>query len=1110
MSTLHRLFDEDWYRARHPEVVESGIEPMAHYLERGDAAGYWPHPLFDPEFYSDQHPELSREHGERLEHYLTEGEEQGSWPNPLFDPIYYRRSHSDLSEINDPLLAHYASSGGQEGRSPCLLFAAGWYRKQYPEVAASGLDPLSHYLGYGDAADLSPHPLFDSVHYGEQHPELERLRGSRLHHFLENGGRDGTDPHPLFHSTFYGEQRRELRDGTENLLVHYLTWGEAQGLKPNPLFDPAYYRKDLPTPIGDAVSLLGHYAGHGGHDGRNPCLLFDSRWVLSQKPASAASEENPLAYYFRAGATADANPHPLFDVKWYREQHPEVASSAIEALLHFLTIGAKRDFDPHPLFDSAWYRDHYSGHLRDDEPPFLHYLRWGESLGCQPNPFFDAEYYRRHYRIDIAPPETTLSHFVRHVLKEKHRPAPIFDYCVQFFRQARSELRARGKNPANGYFEGEFAGLSCPDEEIEIELPRSPDPLVSIVIPVYGQLVYTLACLRSISRAETRTSFEVVVVDDHSPDDDYEAVSRIENLTVIRNETNLGYLRSCNRGAAEARGREIVFLNNDTIVTDGWLDQLLETRAVFPRAGLVGSSLLFPNGRLQEAGSIVWNDGSAVNYGYGEDPENPAYSFARKTDYVSAAAVLISADLFEELNGFDEIYSPAFYEDTDLAFRVRDAGWDVVCQPASTVIHFAGATHGRDPSHGLKHYQKVNQSTFFDRWSRHLEEHPSPDSDRETAATRLGGRRALVLDSCMLTPDQDSGSLRMFNLIRTLRGIGFTVTFVPSDLSNPTRYVRLLQENGVQVLCEPHCVSIEDFLEKSGASFDVCILSRPDTAKKWLEPVKLLCPRATVLYDTVDLHFLRRERELAVSGTSNEPASIREDELRASRRADGVITVSEFDRVRLLEEVPGAPVHVVSNIHEIRPTSIPFAEREGILFIGGFRHTPNVDAVIWFVREVLPFVHQRLPDVCVHVVGGNVPREVSELANARVVIEGHVEDIEKHFAMRRLSVAPLRYGSGVKGKVNQSMAHGLPCVATPIAVEGIDAKWGSEILVAAEAEAFAEQVTSLYESELLWMDLSRNSIQSIERTFSVEVAEQNLKELLDFHGVIEQAPLFQE
>ena len=1134
LPLLASLFEEGWYLEQYPEAADAGMAPLDHFVLHGDAAGCRPHPLFDPEFYSQQHDDLPRENGERLRHYIEVGEQTGSRPHRLFDPTHYRRANPDLEGLEEPFLAHYYRQGEKEQRSPSLLFDPGFYLRANPDLArveslmshyaeygaGEGRAPnplfspdfyhaqvrdlgipkarlLDHYLEVGDREGLCPHPLFDPGHYDPEGAVLGAESGNRLAHYLEHGQEPGPDPHPLFHSAYYAAQLTALPGAGTTLLTDYLAVGEGQKRKPNPLFDPSHYERLAQT---EGFSLLEHFLLHGGGAGLSPSPLFDSRWVSAQMAGAPGNKVNPLQFYFSEGGALPKGPHPLFLPDWYRAEYPECEQSPFDALSHFMEVGARAGFDPHPLFPSDWYREFSGAHLTKDEIPIFHYLARGRELGITPNPLFDPDYYLHHCPEPLRDDETPLGHFSAKGFGKRLAPSPLFWFCVQFFRDHEKTHRQKALNPAAGYLADPYASITAPEAELPIALAPTFEPDVSIIIPVHGQAVYTLACLRSISLARNEASYEVIVVDDHSPIDPFMKISAIDNLRVFRNDEQLGFLHTCNRGAREARGKDLVLLNNDTLVTDHWLDRLIETREAFPNAGLVGSKLVFPNGKLQEAGGVVWQDGSAINYGYRGDPSSPRHAFAREVDYISAAAVLISAEIFSELGGFDESYAPAFYEDTDLAFRLREAGMQVVYQPASTVIHFGGASHGLDVTGPLKHHQIVNAEKFYRRWSTTLEEHLLPGSDVDRAALRLSGPRALVVDAAMLTPDQDSGSLRMYNLLQVLRGLGFSITFMPSNLENRSDYVEMLQREGIQVASSPHVTSTDRYLEEFGAEFELCIISRPDSAEKCMDSARLLCPNALILYDTVDLHFLRRERELRLTGVAPAPDSIRDQELTAVAQADASITVSDFDRQKLLEQVPGAMVHVISNIHRTYPQKTPFAERSGILFIGGFQHTPNIDAVLWFIADILPTLHGWIPDLRFHVIGSNPPDEIRAQASEHVVIEGFLDDVSEQFANRRLSVAPLRYGSGVKGKINQSMAYGLPCVATPPAVEGMHLEWNREILVAHEPYEFAEAVAELYENETLWSAIARDSVASIERDYSMDVARKAVQDLLRHHG----------
>ena len=204
---------------------------------------------------------------------------------------------------------------------------------------------------------------------------------------------------------------------------------------------------------------------------------------------------------------------------------------------------------------------------------------------------------------------------------------------------------------------------------------------VSIIIPVFNQLEYTHACLASLQTVEEQAPFEVIIVDDCSTDATADALPQVDGIIYLRNEKNSGFVVSCNHGAENARGKYLVFLNNDTLLKPGWLTALLDTFTEEPRAGIVGSKLLYPDGRLQEAGGIIWRDASGWNYGKFDDPEKPEYNYLREVDYCSGAALMVPKALFESLGGFDSRYAPGYYEDTDLAFKVRRAGYKVFYQP---------------------------------------------------------------------------------------------------------------------------------------------------------------------------------------------------------------------------------------------------------------------------------------------------------------------------------------------------------------------------------------------------------------------------------------------
>ena len=642
-------------------------------------------------------------------------------------------------------------------------------------------------------------------------------------------------------------------------------------------------------------------------------------------------------------------------------------------------------------------------------------------------------------------------------------------------------------------------------------LPVSGEPEVSIVIPAYNNWAYTVACLRSIAETRNVARYEVLVVDDCSTDQTHALLQTVEGVTVLRNPENAGFIDSCNRGAAQSRGKYLVFLNNDTQVMDGWLDHLLQTFRQHPGAGLVGARLVYPDGRLQECGGMVFSDGSGWNYGRGGNPAQPEYMHLREADYCSGACFMIEAALFNELGGFDERYRPAYYEDTDLCFRVRAAGRQVLVQPASTVVHHEGITSGTDTDSGTKRFQSINREKFAARWAAELKSLPARIADPGNAALiraardhRLRGR-VLFIDATTPEPDQDSGSLRLTNLMRCFRELGYGVTFMAENHAHAGSYTRDLQNLGVEVVHEPWVGSNRAFFRQRGAEFDVVVISRHYVAAHFMPLVRQHSPRARLVFDTVDLHYLREQRLAELEGSlplRRVAEQTRRSELAVINEADAVLVVSETEVEVLARDAPDALVHLLSNIHEVPGRRAGFKERKDLFFVGGYQHPPNVDAAQWFVNCIWPLIHAELPEARFHLVGSKAPESVRALKGEGVVFHGHVEDLEHYLDHCRLAVAPLRYGAGVKGKVNMSMSHGQPVVATPMAIEGIGAQHGRDVLVADSEQAFAEEVVRLYRDEALWNRISDAAIANVERHFSLRAARASLEALLRrLHGL---------
>lgn len=636
----------------------------------------------------------------------------------------------------------------------------------------------------------------------------------------------------------------------------------------------------------------------------------------------------------------------------------------------------------------------------------------------------------------------------------------------------------------------------------DLPLPASEAPKVSVIIPAYNNFRMTYECLESIAANPPETSFELILVDDGSTDETALAGLLLpESVVIERQKTNNGFIAACNRGAQIARGEYLLFLNNDTLVQPGWLDELAWTFKRTDNVGIVGSQLLSEDGKVQDTGGIVWRLGDAWNWGRDADPEDPRFRHMRDADYVSGAALMIRKDLFLALGGFDAYYAPAYYEDTDLAFRVRDAGKRVVVQPASRIVHREGSTSGTDTAGpGVKRYQTVNQAKFYRRWRSRLLHHRINGEEPSKEAERSVVRRAYFIDNCAPTPDIDAGSNVAVQHMLALIALGYKVTFIAADnMARHDPYTANLERYGIECPHSPFCLSTEQLFREHRTAPDLIFIHRFDNAEKYAGMARIYFPKATIVYSVADLHFLRLDREASVTGRREaglESQLMKGRELAAMQRADVVISHSPYEVDLLKHIAPGIKARVLGWAVPLRKLKTPVERRSGIAFVGGYQHRPNVDAALHLVSELMPLIRAAgLPIRC-YLGGSRMPPEISELRDADVEIVGFVPDLAGLFEQVRCTVAPLRYGAGVKGKVLDSLAFGLPCVMTEIAAEGLELPADLAWLVARGPEEFAEKVVALHRDNDLANSLREAGQAFIRDRFAFDVIRDELQQII--------------
>ena len=611
--------------------------------------------------------------------------------------------------------------------------------------------------------------------------------------------------------------------------------------------------------------------------------------------------------------------------------------------------------------------------------------------------------------------------------------SPYPDYLVKFFEIANAKKTSIDK----------------------IRFKKVDQPEVSIIIPVYGKIQYLEKCLYSLFIAKNNIAFEIIIVDDCGPQNIKNKLLKSSKIDIkcIRNNENKGFTKSCNIGAKNAKGKYLCFLNSDTVVTDNWLDNLINGFIFADNIGIVGSRLLHNNGSLQESGGIIFNNAEAANIGRNQNVENSWFRYYKDVDYVSGAALAITAKDFNKLNGFDDRFSPAYYEDTSLCMDVRHKlNKRVSVNPLSTVIHAEGATNGTDLSSGMKKFQTINKNKFLDKHKLDLiNNYGEPFVNLWWDRDKYIKGNVLIVDQCIPSITQDSGSKDMDNILKALLELNLRPHFFATSNRAEVPEVYGYLEKGVHCVYDNENILFKNFYKKYNKLFDLVIISRVNTAEEVLPIIKTINNSAKTLFYTVDLHHIRAYSEFDLTKDSlvlDEAIKLKSQELKTIELTDKTIVLSNKEKDYLEKRCNVDPSKLevwplirneFDNIKNYKKTEDP----NDIIFIGGFSHTPNVEAVKILKNDLLPYAseyfNKKGAELPVIKIYGSKPNSYIKNLNSKYLeYIGFIENESDAFKTARLSLAPLPYGAGVKGKVLSSFLYKTPVVGSSFAFEGFD------------------------------------------------------------------------
>jgi len=607
------------------------------------------------------------------------------------------------------------------------------------------------------------------------------------------------------------------------------------------------------------------------------------------------------------------------------------------------------------------------------------------------------------------------------------------------------------------------------------DLSKLPDSEVraSLVIPTYGRDDLVLRCVLSIAKSHTRPDAEVLIAEDAAHVDCGWILGYFLPFADLRkNEHNLGFLLNCNKAVQRARGEVIVLVNNDVLVHRDALVEMMQTFNERQDAAVVGGLILNANGTVQENGGIMWSDGSAWNYHRNLPLEQENLRNVREADYVTGAWIGIRQTFWNELGGFDTRFTPAYCEEADLCLSAAARGRKVYINPHSVVTHLEGATMGTD-EHGptLKAHQVTNGRKLYSKWHPVLSvAHNANGNVTPFHTGRFNKNRfiTVMFDHYIPERDRDAGSRTIYAICEAMAAIENNyVIFVPAN-NLRSKYAPELERLGIEVITGSEgWKRFDHLLANHAGMIKHAFVSRVDIARQYawhLDQMK--CAKSLYIHD-IDTLRAFSYRPGSPGFEKMTQIAIREY---VTRNADvfskfhSIISCSQDETDHLRPYLGDRLVNLFPYDIETLTTADETAQRKDLLFVGSYNHPPNREGIDWFIRHVWPSVSQRLGHATLHIVGSGFENATFP-ADARLILHGQVTDqtLNYLYGTCRISIAPLISGAGIKGKLIEACAKGIPCVGTAAAWQGLTPPAGYEFLPGTN-ESFGDRLVQTYES----------------------------------------------
>jgi len=631
------------------------------------------------------------------------------------------------------------------------------------------------------------------------------------------------------------------------------------------------------------------------------------------------------------------------------------------------------------------------------------------------------------------------------------------------------------------------------------------NPEVSIIIHGSNDLKMILNCLHHIEKYDQNISKEIFVIHDKSSEVQ-QYLENVKDITLINKEESDGLAQVINHSIEKAKGKFIYLLDSHILVQENYLSTLVEVFNTKENVGAAGSKMISAENNIASAGNLVFENSEIVELGKSEAIDAPQFNFVRKVDFCAGSLLFPKINKTGNLNLLNYTFSSSYFAIADLCLKLKkEENLDIYYQPLSEVTYFDSSYKTADNN------DKVD---FANHWNSYFT-HKKDLKNEKINYTTYKTPNFLFLEENMPKPDQDSGSRRFMEILKILQRNGHHIVLAVKhfDETKDSDYIPYFQNAGIEICrdyvnAQNKIVKVADQVVKALSYVDVVWIFRPLGFDYWYNLIQDKVSGKKIIYDMVDLHYLRMEREnnyidVVTDEREKEINFFKEKEYAGMNISDAVISISDEEKNTVSENgVKKDKIFTVSNIHKpVDNVPLSFSEREGLLFIGGYNHLPNIDAVKFLHNQIMPLVWVKNDKIKIFILGPDFPADLKEKYHSdRFQILGYQETVDFWFENSRIFVAPLRYGAGVKGKIGQALEFKLPVITTGIGAEGMSLEDAKTALISDEnPQNFADKILELYDNDSLWQTLHENSLLPLSK-FSIETQEHNIKKMLRYLG----------